>query len=45
MCNANNFKGNRPFDEVVATLRRGDIVGIVGKPGRTNTEELSIAPG
>lgn len=37
MCNANNFKGNRPFDEVVGTLRRGDIVGIMGKPGRTNT--------
>ena len=45
MCNANNFKGIRPFDEVIGTLRRGDIVGIVGKPGRTNTEELSIAPG
>jgi lysyl-tRNA synthetase class 2 len=38
MCNANNFKGVRSFDEVIGTLRRGDIVGIVGKPGRTNTE-------
>lgn len=45
MCNANNFKGTRSFEEVIATFRRGDIVGIVGRPGKTNTEELSIAPG
>lgn len=45
MCNANNFKGPRSFEETISTLRRGDIVGFVGKPGQTNTEELSIAPG
>jgi lysyl-tRNA synthetase class 2 len=45
MCNSNNHKGIKTFDEVHATIRRGDIIGIIGFPGRTNTEELSIAPG
>ena len=45
MCNENNHKGPRTFDELYSTIRRGDIIGVVGKPGRTNTEELSIAPG
>jgi lysyl-tRNA synthetase class 2 len=38
MCNANNHKGPRSFDELHATIRRGDIIGIVGNPGRTNAE-------
>lgn len=45
MCNANNYKGARSFEESIATLRRGDIIGVVGRPGKSNTEELSIAPG
>lgn len=45
MCNSNNHKGNRNFEQLYSTIRRGDIIGVVGRPGRTNTEELSIAPG
>lgn len=45
MCNSNNHKGNRTFEELYSTIRRGDIIGVVGLPGKTNTEELSIAPG
>jgi lysyl-tRNA synthetase class 2 len=45
MCNSNNHKGNRNFEELYSTIRRGDIIGVVGRPGRTNTDELSIAPG
>ena len=37
MCNSNNHKGNRDFEELHSTIRRGDIIGIVGLPGRTNT--------
>ena len=43
MCNAANHKLERSFDELHSTIRRGDIIGIVGMPGRTNKEELSIA--
>lgn len=45
MSNANNHVGNRTFEDVYSTIRRGDIIGVVGKPGRTNNGELSIAPG
>ena len=43
MCNSNNHKVNRDFEELHSTIRRGDIIGIVGLPGRTNTSEISIA--
>ena len=45
MCNSNNHKSNRSFEELYSTIRRGDIIGVVGRPGKTNTDELSIAPG
>jgi lysyl-tRNA synthetase class 2 len=45
MCNSNNHKGPRDFNELHSHFRRGDIIGVVGRPGKTNTEELSIAPG
>lgn len=45
MCNSNNHVGERDFQQLHSTFRRGDIIGVIGKPGRTNTEELSIAPG
>jgi lysyl-tRNA synthetase class 2 len=32
-----------PFEELHSTIRRGDIIGVIGKPGRTKTEELSIS--
>ncbi|KAG0232003.1 lysyl-tRNA synthetase [Actinomortierella wolfii] len=34
----------RDFNEVHESLRRGDIVGVRGCPGRTNKGELSIFP-
>ena len=43
MCNEGNHKAERDFEELHSTIRRGDVIGIIGCPGRTNTEELSIA--
>ncbi|MCB0369461.1 MAG: hypothetical protein KDD45_08430 [Bdellovibrionales bacterium] len=43
MCNENNHKSEREFDELHSSIRRGDIIGIIGAPGRTQTSELSIA--
>lgn len=42
MCNSGNYKGETPFDDLHATIRRGDIIGLTGKPGRTNTDEISL---
>jgi lysyl-tRNA synthetase class 2 len=36
-----NFKGD--FG-VLKDIKRGDIIGIKGNPGRTNTMELSVRP-
>jgi lysyl-tRNA synthetase class 2 len=41
MCNAANYEGN--FDDL-STIKRGDIIGVVGNPGRSKTGELSIRP-
>ncbi|ROT36603.1 lysyl-tRNA synthetase [Sodiomyces alkalinus F11] len=35
MCQAQEAQGSVPFDEQHVHLRRGDIIGIVGYPGRT----------
>jgi len=43
MCNSNNHKSDRDFSELHSTIRRGDIIGVIGLPGRTQTTELSIA--
>jgi len=39
---ANFYKGE--FSDLHAALRRGDIIGAKGCPGRTKTGELSIRP-
>lgn len=39
---ANNFEGD--FEFLHESLRRGDIIGITGCPGRTKTNELSLRP-
>ena len=36
MCNINNHKGLVGFHEVHSKFRRGDIIGVIGQPGRTN---------
>ena len=33
------------FEEEHSVFRRGDIIGITGRPTRSNKGELSIAPG
>jgi lysyl-tRNA synthetase class II len=35
MCNTNGHKGLQGFAEVHSKFRRGDIIGVIGKPGRT----------
>lgn len=40
---ADNYKGE-DFTELHHTLRRGDVVGVTGNPGRTKTGQLSIRP-
>jgi len=45
MCNINNHKGLQGFADVHSKFRRGDIIGVIGKPGRTQRGELSISPG
>ena len=46
MCNSVNHNlGAKTFEETHHVFRRGDIIGVIGNPGRTKREELSIAPG
>jgi len=42
MATAANYTGD--FDELVRSIRRGDIIGVKGQPGRSKTGELSIRP-
>lgn len=35
MCQADNWTGQRTFEETLESLRRGDIIGVKGYPGRT----------
>lgn len=43
MANATMYKGDN-FEELGHSIKRGDIIGVEGKPGRTKTGELSVAP-
>eukprot|EP00825_Cyclidium_porcatum_P046870 TRINITY_DN7486_c0_g1_i1.p1 TRINITY_DN7486_c0_g1~~TRINITY_DN7486_c0_g1_i1.p1 ORF type:complete len:607 (-),score=172.29 TRINITY_DN7486_c0_g1_i1:384-2204(-) len=45
LCNKAQYKDERPFEEISILIKRGDIIGVGGKPGRSKTGELSIAPG
>lgn len=43
MANAGTYtEGN--FEELAHSIKRGDIIGCEGKPGRTKTGELSLQP-
>ncbi|XP_039441853.1 lysine--tRNA ligase isoform X1 [Culex pipiens pallens] len=44
MANAKLYESEATFGEDTARLRRGDIVGIVGYPGKTKKGELSVIP-
>lgn len=37
MCNANNHKGTQQFLDVHSKFRRGDIIGVIGRPCKTQT--------
>ena len=45
MVNSKNHEGEEDFKTTHLYIRRGDIIGVKGKPGRTATGELSLAPG
>ena len=42
MATANNYDGD--FEFLHSALRRGDIIGVQGNPGRTKTGELTLRP-
>lgn len=39
---AANYSGD--FDSLHTSVKRGDIIGVEGNPGRTKTGELSVRP-
>lgn len=43
MARAQEHQGD-DFEEVHSLIKRGDIIGVRGKPGRSKTGELSISP-
>ena len=44
MASMNDYSSPEEFAEIIAQVRRGDIVGVRGCPGKTKKGELSIFP-
>ncbi|KAJ0056241.1 hypothetical protein NL108_004526, partial [Boleophthalmus pectinirostris] len=44
MANSRNYKSEEDFVAINNKLRRGDIIGVRGNPGKTKKGELSIVP-
>ncbi|XP_075440022.1 lysine--tRNA ligase isoform X2 [Ascaphus truei] len=44
MANSRNYKSEEEFAAINNMLRRGDIIGVRGNPGKTKKGELSIIP-
>lgn len=44
MANARLYESEQLFESELSKLRRGDIIGCVGNPGKTKKGELSIMP-
>ena len=44
MANSRNYKSEEEFVHINNKLRRGDIIGVEGNPGKTKKGELSIIP-
>ncbi|XP_011344814.1 lysine--tRNA ligase isoform X2 [Ooceraea biroi] len=44
MANARMYKNEDKFDEDTAKIKRGDIVGVIGCPGKSKKGEFSIIP-
>lgn len=43
-CNYSFYKSEEEYFRVNSKLRRGDIIGVEGNPGKTKKGELSIIP-
>lgn len=43
-CNYSLYKSEEEYFRVNSKLRRGDIIGVEGNPGKTRKGELSIIP-
>lgn len=44
MANARLYSSEEKFKEINDRIRRGDIIGVVGHPGKTKKGELSVIP-
>lgn len=44
MANSNYYCSAKEFEEDTDKIRRGDIIGINGYPGKTKKGELSVIP-
>lgn len=44
MASAKSYKSEADFEIDTSKLRRGDIIGVVGHPGKTKKGELSVMP-
>lgn len=44
MSNARFFQPEDSYEEINDKIKRGDIIGVVGRPGKTKRGELSIIP-
>lgn len=44
MANAKLYSSESEFEHDTAKLRRGDIIGVIGNPGKTKKGELSMIP-
>ncbi|KAG2469778.1 SYK ligase, partial [Polypterus senegalus] len=44
MANSRNYKSEQEFVHINSKLRRGDVIGVRGNPGKTKKGELSIIP-
>lgn len=44
MANSKNYKSEEEFVKINNKLRRGDMIGVIGIPGKTKKGELSIIP-
>jgi len=44
MANAKHYESQEEFDKMIEKLKRGDVIGIRGKPGKSKLGELSIVP-
>lgn len=44
MANAKMYESEEKFHAETGKIRRGDIIGINGSPGKTKKGELSIIP-